>query len=92
MNLNRKEVVFVITSEAKIEAGDNDLDLNLAGVNVEVCLRDNPAGGMVQEGKKYISVGRESAATRSMDGGGRSVANNAINKREISSVWSVPTN
>ena len=56
MNLNRKEVVFVITSEAKIEAGDNDLDLNLAGVNVEVCLRDNPAGGMVVWYKKGRNI------------------------------------
>ena len=56
MNRNRKEVVFVITSEAKIEAGDNDLDLNLAGVNVEACLRVNPAGGMVVWYKKGRNI------------------------------------
>ena len=54
MNRNRKEVVFVITTEAKIEAGDNDLDLNLAGVNVEP--RVNPAGGMVVWYKKGRNI------------------------------------
>ena len=49
-------MIFVIASEVKIQAGEDDLDLRIPGTKTETGLRDNPAGGIVVWFKKGRSM------------------------------------